>query len=622
MKKIYTLSLLLFSSVSSLLAQPTTAAPTPPSRSAANVISIYSDAYSNIPNVNYNPFWGQSGFGTASEITVSGDNIREYLNMNYQGIDFNTNKNVSSFDSVHFDVYSTNCTSLGITLVANGTGEREVTKALTTNSWNSIDIALSDYTSQGLALSAIFQFKFVSKTPTAGANVWIDNMYFYTNANLPTLANFSIPPVLKGAAPFAITDPVSNSTGAFTYTSSNPNVATISGNIITVLDAGTSTITATQAAAGGYSAGTITADLIVTVPPISTNAPNPTKPQSRVISLFSDVYNNVPVTDWRTSWSGAGPQTDTAITGNNIKKYEGVDYVGIEFPPIDVTLADSFHISVWTPSAQTFSVKLVNTGGGPANENIVHFSSRTQDLGLVTKYGPKPDQGQWNTYAIPLSLFATNNGGMQLTNRNSIFQMLFVGLNAPFSDNIYYVDNIYFSSTNNILPVKFTSISVQKTNDGAKLSWIAANQTNLNEYVIEKSLNGVEFTSIQNVKATNQDSYSFLDKNIVAGNNYYRIKAVDNDGKFLYSKTVSFNSKNEIALSIYPSPAKNQVVINNLTGNNNISIVNTIGQIVLQKSNVSTSSINVDISTLQNGVYSVIINNNGENKTLKLMVQK
>jgi hypothetical protein len=358
------------------------------------------------------------------------------------------------------------------------------------------------------------------------------------------------------------------------------------------------------------------------VPPISTNAPNPTKPQSRVISLFSDVYNNVPVTDWRTSWSGAGPQTDTSITGNNIKKYVGVDYVGIEFPPIDVTLADSFHISVWTPSAQTFSVKLVNTGGGPANENIVHFSSRTQDLGLITKYGPKPEQGQWNTYAIPLSLFATNNGGMQLTNRNSIFQMLFVGLNAPFSDNIYYVDNIYFSSTNNILPVKFTSISVQKTNDGAKLSWIAANQTNLNEYVIEKSLNGVEFTSIQNVKATNQDSYSFLDKNIVAGNNYYRIKAVDNDGKFLYSKTVSFNNKNEVALSIYPSPAKNQVVINNLTGNNNISIVNTIGQIVLQKSNVSTSSINVDISTLQNGVYSVIINNNGENKTLKLMVQK
>lgn len=605
------------------MAQPTTAAPTPPSRNAANVISIYSDAYSNIPNANYNPNWGQSGFGSATEIIVNGDNIRQYLNMNYQGIDFNSNRNVSSLDSVHFDVYSTNCTSLGFTLVANGAGEKEVTKSLNVNAWNSIDIALSDYSGQGLSLNNIFQFKFVAKTPTAGANIWIDNMYFYTNANLPTLSNFSIAPVLKGAAPFTITPPTSNSTGAFTYTSSNTNVATISGDVITVLDAGTSTITATQAAAGGYAAGTITADFVVSVAPISDNAPNPTKPQSHVISLFSDVYTNVPVNDWRTSWSGAGPQTDTAITGNNIKKYEGVDYVGIEFPPIDVTLADSFHISVWTPSAQTFSVKLVNTGGGPLNENIVHFSSRPQDAGLLTKYGPKPVQGQWNTYAIPLSLFATNNGGMQLTNRNSIFQMLFVGLNAPFSDNTYYVDNIYFSSTNNILPVNFTSINVQKTVDGPQLTWKVANQTNLKEYVVEKSLNGKEFTVIQNVKATNQETYSFVDKNVEAGNNYYRIKAIDNDGKFAYSKTVSINNtKNEVSISVYPSPAKNQVVISNLTGNNNISIVNTNGQVVLQKSNLSATSINVDISSLPNGMYSIVISNNGESKTLKLMVQK
>ncbi len=619
MKKIFTL--LFAFNILNCMAQPTTNAPTPPNRNASNVISIYSDAYNNIPNVNYNPNWGQTGFGAATEIMVNGNAIREYTNMNYQGIDFNSNRNVTSLDSVHFDIWSSNCTSIGITLVANGGGEREVVRPLGSNTWNSIDIALTDFSSQsGFSLNAIFQYKFVAKSPAAGANVWIDNMYFYTNANLPTISNFSIAPALKGAAPFNITDPTSNSTGAFTYTSSNTNVATISGNTITILDAGTSIITATQAAAGGYAVGTITADFIVSVPPISTNAPNPTKTQAHVISLFSDVYNNVPVNDWRTGWSGAGPLVDTSIAGNNIKKYNAVDYVGIEFPPIDATLADSFHISVWTPSAQTFSIKLVNTGGGPLNENIVHFSSRTQDLGLITRYGPKPEQGQWNTYAIPLSLFATNNGGMQLTTRNSLYQMLFVGLNAPFSDNVYYVDNIYFSG-NAILPVQLKSFTATKKDNNVILNWTAANEINLSGYEVEKSKDGRNFEAIHFVKATKNIAYNFIDNNVNA-TTYYRLKMMDNNGKFTYSNIVIVNNKNEVSANIYPNPAKNEVVINNLTGSNNISIVNGIGQVVLQKSNVVASTVNIDISALANGFYNVLIKKDGESKIIKLVVQK
>ena len=70
--------------------------------------------------------------------------------------------------------------------------------------------------------------------------------------------------------PFTLTDPTSNSAGAFTYTSSNTAVATISGNTVTIVGAGTSTITATQAANGLYTATTITATL--TVAAISNNA--------------------------------------------------------------------------------------------------------------------------------------------------------------------------------------------------------------------------------------------------------------------------------------------------------------------------------------------------------------
>ena len=79
-----------------------------------------------------------------------------------------------------------------------------------------------------------------------------------------TLSNFS-ETIIKnnGVPPFLLTDPSSNSTGAFTYTSSNTAVATISGKTVTIVGGGSTTITATQAAAGNYESGTISRVLTV-----------------------------------------------------------------------------------------------------------------------------------------------------------------------------------------------------------------------------------------------------------------------------------------------------------------------------------------------------------------------
>jgi hypothetical protein len=55
-----------------------------------------------------------------------------------------------------------------------------VTKSLIANQWNSFDIPLSDFTSQGLPISNLKQFKFVG-TPWAVGTVFIDNIYFYKN---------------------------------------------------------------------------------------------------------------------------------------------------------------------------------------------------------------------------------------------------------------------------------------------------------------------------------------------------------------------------------------------------------------------------------------------------------
>jgi len=69
--------------------------------------------------------------------------------------------------------------------------------------------------------------------------------------------------------PFALTAPTSNSSGAFTYTSSNTAVATISGSTVTIVGVGTSTITASQAADANYSSSSIAATLKVANPTVN-----------------------------------------------------------------------------------------------------------------------------------------------------------------------------------------------------------------------------------------------------------------------------------------------------------------------------------------------------------------
>ena len=80
----------------------------------------------------------------------------------------------------------------------------------------------------------------------------------------PTIGTLTAPAKNFGDASFNLTAPTSDSSGAFTYTSSNTAVATVtSGGTVTVVGVGSTTITATQAATTNYTGGSVTASLVV-----------------------------------------------------------------------------------------------------------------------------------------------------------------------------------------------------------------------------------------------------------------------------------------------------------------------------------------------------------------------
>ena len=150
---------------------PSAAAPAPTAL-AANVISIYSDAYAGKGGLDTNPNWGQSTVTTST--TVAGDNVQKYANFNYQGIDFSSSTvNVTTYTSLHIDLWSADATSVDVFLVGSA-GEVAVAVPLTASTWKSIDIPLSSYATDK---SAIKQIKLVS-TPFGGTTVYMDNLYF------------------------------------------------------------------------------------------------------------------------------------------------------------------------------------------------------------------------------------------------------------------------------------------------------------------------------------------------------------------------------------------------------------------------------------------------------------
>ena len=83
------------------------------------------------------------------------------------------------------------------------------------------------------------------------------------NQIAPVLTNFAVPRKTFGSATFTMVPPTTNSSGDFTYTSSNIEVATIEDNVVTIVEAGNTIITAVQESTDSYTSGTINALFIV-----------------------------------------------------------------------------------------------------------------------------------------------------------------------------------------------------------------------------------------------------------------------------------------------------------------------------------------------------------------------
>jgi hypothetical protein len=175
-----------------VLTAPNTAAPTPPARAAGDVISIFSGSYTNLTGIDYNPNWGQSGFGSVNPAFNPGNGnlVLAYPNFNYQGTQLASNVDASAMEFLHVDIWVAAGTDRQVKVspinAGSGVGEFLVNVPLTPGQWNSVDLPKSSFT--GMTWNAVNQLKFDGQFNGNGSanttpfNIYLDNIYFYKAA--------------------------------------------------------------------------------------------------------------------------------------------------------------------------------------------------------------------------------------------------------------------------------------------------------------------------------------------------------------------------------------------------------------------------------------------------------
>ena len=148
---------------------PTVAAPTP-TQNQADVLSIFSDAYSNVVGTDFNPNWGQAT--AVTQELIAGNNTLRYAGLNYQGIQLGSNQDVSGMEFLHLDFWTSNSTALNIYLISPGPQETAYALTVPTTGWSSIDIPLSAFA--GVDLADVFQMKF-----DGDGTIYLDNIFFF-----------------------------------------------------------------------------------------------------------------------------------------------------------------------------------------------------------------------------------------------------------------------------------------------------------------------------------------------------------------------------------------------------------------------------------------------------------
>ncbi len=342
---------------------------------------------------------------------------------------------------------------------------------------------------------------------------------------------------------------------------------------------------------------------------------------------------------------GLKMSTGTTLTGFYIAGANGVWYKATG------SIVDSMVVltnaSVPNPTRVSYaqgktSYNLFNKNGLPAspfNSDLQCWSDGVNQIISIPETSNKtlgvPDfSPATTTSGLPIT-YQTDNASVATIDSAGLIHLEGAGtchITAYQSGDSTYRSSVTLSQTltvSNPLPIAFLPLTVTKKNTVAVLHWATLTEQNNDHFEVQRSIDGISFTSINNIASkennTTKIEYGYIDNAPSKGLNYYRIKQVDKSGKVTYGNVVTINfTSYDHTLKLYPNPAKEIITFSFYAKEQGVQVVNIINArgVVVKKLTINAilgeNNQQISLAGLSKGNYFIILNNNTLNISSRL----
>lgn len=585
MKKIFTLTLVA-STILGFAQAPLTSAGTP-SQMASDVISVFSDSYTDVASTNFNPNWGQATAYSAFDL--SGDNMLKYATLNYQGIEFGSDIDAAAKGKLHMDIWSDKTADVAIFCISRSTGEKSIIASLTANQWTTVDVDLTDFISQGMSMADLFQFKFDETARTVSPTIYVDNIYFYGTAT-------ATEPLLAAANP---THPAANVTSVYSELYDDPAAINYYPN---------------WGQATQYSVFKIGEDSMIRYSALNY--------QGIDFGVDLDV-SDMEYLHFDVWTSGVDSMDVYLINQGPVEKKVTPQFTQSDWTSLDIPLTD--YTSQGMTLDKVFQIKLddIYTAGGTIFIDNIYFYK----VPVPMTAAPDPIKKQEDVISIYSETY---------TDPASINYYPGWGQSTQYSVFEIGMDSIIEYSNLNYQGIEFGETIDASSMDSLHLDVWSTSVSNLEIYLISSGSGEKQVTTALNLNSWNRISIPLSDYTAqsLTMNDLIQFKFVDPDGSngTIYMDNIYFSkpATNSVPnatfgqFKVYPNPASNFTILEANSTSGLIvgyALQNINGQILISKNiNSKIVSKRINTSHLESGIYFLEVSTEQGSYTHKIIV--
>ncbi|MBK6914244.1 MAG: T9SS type A sorting domain-containing protein [Ignavibacteriales bacterium] len=336
------------------------------------------------------------------------------------------------------------------------------------------------------------------------------------------------------------------------------------------------------------------------------------------------------------SWSGAAIGDESAY-----------DYDPTGSFTQNLSHSDGDEITATTTSGTITGLQVYRVDSTPLRSGASNNSGTYTNIDPLRYWGVKVFGTSTPTYTLVYNYNGhpgiTSENGLNLLYRDNLADDTWADLTATLDQGANTLTKsgltgteFTLASSNAPLPVELSLFSGRIIGGNIILNWETATEVRNYGFDVEKSIDGKNFSKFGFVQGNGNSNstkyYSFEDNSPETGINYYRLKQIDTDGSFEYSKIISVNLNIPIEFSLsqnYPNPFNPTTTIDFTLPSNtfvSLKVYDLLGKqtalLITEQKEAGSYSLQFDGTNLANGNYIYVINAGGKVITKKMTLLK